>query len=121
MTAMTESVHLRSILTVFAAHVIALQALLLPLSVAGALATGSGLCLSAASSRGGQPAHNQSGCVCGMGCGVQCCAQATLTPPQVDLARPVARQIELSQTHFDVPLFTPSNFGPHHPRCPPVA
>jgi hypothetical protein len=120
MAAMTESIRGRSIVALFAAYVIALQALFLPLSVAaGPAAAGSSLCLSAASGGGGPPAHDQSGCPCAAGCGVQCCAQAAFFAAPFGVARSSGEPFQLRQTHFETPLFSSFDFVAHPPRGPP--
>jgi hypothetical protein len=48
---MTNSARSQGIIALFAAYVVALQALLLPLSVAAGPLAGSGLCVSAANQR----------------------------------------------------------------------
>jgi hypothetical protein len=73
----------RRLLALAAAYVIALQALLLPLSVAAGIPFGLSLCSSGASIAGSQaPASHQSGCPCAGGCGMQCCVHALAGPPQ---------------------------------------
>src|SRR5262249_4572539 len=80
MAAMTESARSRGFIALFAAYAVALQALLLPLTVAAG-AQNSGLCLSAASA--GHPTGDQSGCPCAAGCGLQCCTQSSVPPSPI--------------------------------------
>jgi hypothetical protein len=118
MAAMTESARSRGFIALIAAYAVALQALLLPLSVAAG-AQSSGLCLSAASN--GQPAGDQSGCPCAAGCGLQCCAQTSLLPPQITITRAVA-QIAVLLAPYAGEQFPPAHdFESHHPRGPPAA
>jgi hypothetical protein len=117
---MTESARSQGFIAVFAAYVLALQALLLPLSVLAG-APGSTLCLSAASSGAGQPTDHPSGCPCAAGCGLQCCAQTSVLPPQIVVARAVA-QVAASLPSYLGEQFQPAgDFGSHHPRAPPAA
>jgi hypothetical protein len=117
---MTESAHSRGFIAVFAAYVVALQALLLPLSVIAGT-PGSALCLSAASSGAGQPADHSSGCPCAAGCGLQCCTQTSVLPPQVVIDRVVV-QVAAPLPAYAGEQFQPArDFASHHPRGPPAA
>jgi hypothetical protein len=80
---MSEPVLSRRLIALLAAYVIALQALLLPLSVAAGGPFAFSLCSSGASVAGSQaPAGHQNGCPCAGGCGMQCCVHALAGPPQ---------------------------------------
>ena len=77
----------RRFIALIAAYVVALQALLLPLSVAAAGPFAISLCSSHATSDGAPlPADGQSGCPCAAGCGMLCCAHAVLAPEPVIIA-----------------------------------
>jgi hypothetical protein len=79
---MSESTRTRRVIALIAAYVVALQALLLPLSVAAGPFKSS-LCTAATSVDGSpSPADHDSGCASAAGCGTQCCAQ-TLARPAV--------------------------------------
>jgi hypothetical protein len=62
-----------------AAYLVALQALLLPLSVAAGNPFMGSPCVSSAS----QPVGHDAGCPCAAGCGMQCCVQALAAPVPV--------------------------------------
>jgi len=70
----------RPVLSLLAAYVIVLQALLLPMTVATTAAFDGSLCATAAA---GHPAGDQPGCPCSAGCGMQCCVQTLAAPPPV--------------------------------------
>jgi len=72
----------RSVLSLLAAYIIVLQALLLPMTVATSAAFDGSLCATAAA----HPAGDQPGCPCSAGCGMQCCAQALAAPPQIPVS-----------------------------------
>src|SRR6185437_11855264 len=76
----------RSIVALIAAYAVALQALLLPLSVAAAGPFATALCAQA--STHGPSSNHQASCPCVAGCGAQCCEAATL-PPDVAVAAPL--------------------------------
>ena len=64
-------------IALFAAYVVALQALLLPLSVAVGGTLDLTPCAAATSAGSTQtPASHQTGCPCAAGCGMQCCVHA---------------------------------------------
>jgi hypothetical protein len=67
-----------------AAYVVALQALLLPLSVAINASFISSPC--ATSVENSHPISHETGCPCATGCGMQCCDQTLASPPRVEAA-----------------------------------
>src|ERR1019366_560387 len=84
---MSESARTRRVIALAAAYVVALQALLLPLSVAAGGPFESSLCAAAAPvDHASSPAGHDSGCPCAAGCGTQCCVQTSVAPPQVTVA-----------------------------------
>ena len=82
---MSKAIRTRQIIALAAAYVVALQALLLPLSMATASPFATSLCAAASDgiSHAPSPANHDSGCPCAAGCGMQCCAQTFVGPPQV--------------------------------------
>ena len=119
---MTDSARSRGIIALFAAYVMALQALLLPLSAAVGPPASSGLCQSASSIGDSAPAGHQNDCPCAAGCGMQCCAQTLLLPPpQVVIALVFARVVAAAPAHFVAPVPQPHDLGPYVPRGPPFA
>lgn len=81
---MKEPGRIRPTVALAAAYVIALQALLLPLSAAAAgRAFPFPLCSAGASVAGSAaPEGHSSGCPCAAGCGIPCCVHALAAPPQ---------------------------------------
>ncbi len=119
---MSEPGRIRPIIALAAAYLIALQALLLPLSVAAGGALPFNLCSaheSAASPQG--PTGHSTGCPCAAGCGMQCCVHALAAPPQNPILL-AARGAGLRMA-MTVPLFAARR--PGHvlqlARGPPVA
>jgi len=88
--------------------------------VAAGAAFASSLC--AASAEGSQPPSNhETGCPCAAGCGMQCCGQALIGPPQavVAFALPHARTLAAAPA-IELPV-RPASRGPQVPRAPPAA
>jgi len=85
---MSELFQSRRIVALIAAYAIALQALLLPLSVAAQSSIGASLYSAAVTGeRSSSPAGHDTGCPCAAGCGMRCCVQtlASLPPAAVAL------------------------------------
>jgi hypothetical protein len=117
---MRKSVRSQPIVALVAAYVVALQALLLPLSVAAEASFASSLC--AASAEGSQPSSShESGSPCAAGCGMQCCGQALIGPPQVAIARPLTYARTLTLAPALAPFVRPAAKSPQIPRAPPAA
>jgi hypothetical protein len=109
----------RRLIALLAAYVVALEALLLPLTVA---TVNGSLCSATASAESGhQPARHDAGCACAAGCGMQCGAQALANPPPTAVA--------LGQTSFSViavapaieAVIRPAHRSPQVARAPPLA
>ena len=119
---MGDNFQSRRLLALLAAYVIALQALLLPLSVVAADPFATSLCTAVASADGSQPAasHDNS-CPCAAGCGMQCCAHAFVAPAQIGFV--VVEVYAWAQTL--APALEPINRlaeqHPQIPRGPPAA
>lgn len=107
-------------LALFAAYVVAFQALLLPLTVAAFAMPDTGLCISAAGQS--QPVNHDTGCGCAAGCGMQCCAQTLLGPSPETVSAFSAASVDVIAPP---PLLTasvpPMERGPQAPRAPPAA
>ena len=111
----------RRIVGLAAAYVIALQALLLPLSVAVGGAYSFSLCSAGASVASSQSqAGHQSGCPCAAGCGMQCCGHALAGQSQT----PVARARISAGTRMAIQALLPAARatmrGPQVARGPPA-
>lgn len=117
---MGKAFRTRRFLALLAAYVVGLQALLLPLSVAGGGFAGETLCLSAAGGAS-QPTSQDSPCPCAAGCGMQCGAHALAVPPPSELALvSAAAGVLASPIAIDAP-FQRAGRDAHTPRAPPAA
>jgi hypothetical protein len=103
------------------AYAIALQALLLPLSVAAGAPAGFSLCSSAQTGTSGPAGDRQSGCPCAAGCGMQCCTSGAIGPPQIGIVRAVTRSIPPTPARYIEPVRRPAGKGAQVPRGPPLA
>lgn len=112
----------RRVLALFAAYVVALQALLLPLTVAAFAIPEAGLCVTVAGEGSPPPASHDTGCACAAGCGMQCSAQSLLGPPaQAAVAVRAALVTVIAPPALLTSIARPTDRGPHAPRAPPVA
>ena len=107
----------------FAAYVVALQALLLPLSVAVGSPLDLNLCAAASSVDSSQaPASHQSGSPCAAGCGMQCAIHALAGPPQISVAyMQVGPRLVAASPLLVEAIIRPIVRGPQSPRPPPAA
>jgi hypothetical protein len=113
--------HTRRLVALVAAYVVALQALLLPLSVASAPFAGTSLC-AAATSGAAIPGGDQSGGPCAGGCGMLCCAPAVLSSAtRLAIVLPVVRAVAPSALRYAAVRAASAGDGPQQPRAPPVA
>ncbi|MGA2565961.1 MAG: hypothetical protein ABSF41_03945 [Pseudolabrys sp.] len=119
---MSKTVRARHIIALVAAYVVALQALLLPLSVAAASPFKTSLCAAAMSANGApSPASHDSGCPCAAGCGMQCCAQTFVGPPQFTVTRGATRAVSMTRAPAIESVIRLADRTPQIPRAPPVA
>ena len=116
---MSKPVRTRRIITVAAAYLVALQALLLPLSVAAGSPFAGSLCVSSAGPTQAPVSHD-TGCACAAGCGMQCCAQVLAGSPQASFA--VTRTLARIMTPAPAlaPVTRPDLRSPQNPRAPPA-
>jgi drug/metabolite transporter (DMT)-like permease len=120
---MNQPVRARHFIALFAAYVVALQALLLPLSLGVGGTLGAGLCAAAQSVENSSlPAGDTSGCPCAAGCGMPCCIHALGGPPQT------ATVFVALQSAAAAPIIAPDHVihisdrrQPQIPRAPPFA
>ncbi|MFZ0844828.1 MAG: hypothetical protein WAM62_03490 [Pseudolabrys sp.] len=116
---MKKRVRSRRIIALAAAYVVALQALILPLSVAAGGPFAVGICASSVDAPEA-PGHD-SGCPCAAGCGMACCVQALIGPPQGAVAL-FAAYVRVTTPGPATDAFVrPSPKGPQIPRAPPAA
>jgi hypothetical protein len=119
---MSKSLRCRHVIALAAAYVVALQALLLPLSVAAGSPFHSSLCAAAAATDGlPQPTRHDGGCPCAAGCGTQCCVQSLFGPPQVAIILAPTRAIVMTPPRAIEPVIRPADRSPQIPRAPPAA
>ena len=119
---MSKSLRCRHVIALAAAYVVALQALLLPLSVAAGSPFHSSLCAAAAATDGlPQPTGHDGGCPCAAGCGTQCCVQSLAGPPQVAIILAPTRAIVMTPPRAIEPVIRPADRSPQIPRAPPAA
>ena len=110
----------RRIVALIAAYIIALQALLLPLSVAAA-APDASLCASSASASPHSGAGHAAGCPCAAGCGTQCCVHAMAGPAQTAAVAAPAIVTQLGPPPVIVSVALPFPRSPQLARAPPAA
>jgi hypothetical protein len=119
---MSKSLRYRHVIALAAAYVVALQALLLPLSVAASSPFHSSLCAAAASADSSPPpAGHDGGCPCAAGCGTQCCVQSLAGPPQVAIILAPTRVTAMTPMCAIEPVIRPADRSPQVPRAPPPA
>jgi hypothetical protein len=119
---MSKSLRCRHVIALAAAYVVALQALLLPLSVAAGSPFHSSLCAAAASTDSSrQPTGHDGGCPCAAGCGTQCCVQLLAVPPQVVIILAPTRVTAMTPPRAIEPVTRPADRSPQIPRAPPAA
>jgi len=110
----------RSLIALAAAYVVALQALLLPLSVAAAGPLTAALCASSAQADGSAPVQ-QSGCPCAGGCGMQCCGHALTPRPPIVVGAAYSCAGTIAPAPQPVAVVRPADHRPQIPRAPPLA
>jgi hypothetical protein len=119
---MSKSARTRRGVALIAAYVIALQALLLPLSVAAGGPFAGSLCASVSTADGSSaPAGHEQGCPCAGGCGMQCCAVTFVVPPQVVIALHLPQAVAVAPPSTVRPIARLAERSPQIPRAPPVA
>ena len=118
---MRRPVRTRRAIALIAAYVVALQAMLLPLSLAvGPFA--SSLCAAATADAGSQtPGNHDTGCPCAAGCGMQCCAQTLAGAPQViSVKLGLTRLSAMTPAPAFAPAVRSAARRPQIPRAPPA-
>ena len=100
---------------------VALQALLLPLTIAAGATFEPHLCAAASADGAPPPVSHDSVCPCAAGCGMHCCAQVLAVPPQaVSLRGPASEATPLVLPWFERGAM-PAQFGAQRARGPPLA
>jgi hypothetical protein len=120
---MRERGRSRQIIALAAAYVVALQALLLPLSLAAGASPDFSLCSAATSTAGPQSGggHDGSGCPCAAGCGMQCCVHALAGPPQAVIVLALTSTAWLTPPPAFAQVARPWLRSPQLARAPPAA
>jgi hypothetical protein len=119
---MSRPHRVRPIIALAAAYVIALQALLLPLSVAVGGSPFFSLCSAGTSVASSQsPADHQSGCPCAGSCGMQCCVHTLAAPPQTVTVLDLTQVGALITPAALEPVIRLAVRSPQVARAPPVA
>lgn len=112
----------RRLIGLFAAYLVALQALVLPLSMPPTAAISGSLCLTQRPGDPGRhPADHDHGCPCCAGCGMQCHAPALALAPPVPV---LAQQPRVVAVLLPPPPWMPpppAFRAPQVPRGPPAA
>lgn len=116
---MNNPVRPRRVIALVAAYVVALQALLLPLSVAAASPLINSLCVSAAENTQ-TPVSHDGGCPRTVGCGMQCCAQALLGSLPISFAGSLTVVHVMTPPLALAPVMQAGLRTPQNPRAPPA-
>ena len=118
---MSEYFRPRRACALILAYVVALQALLLPLSAVAGASLGNSLCVAASADNSKGSDSDERGYACGAVCGVNCCA------PILDVPRSVVIAVDLGNARPLAPIFAFTKpvqslaKGPQIPRAPPLA
>jgi hypothetical protein len=118
---MRKPVRSRRIIALIAAYVVALQALLLPLSVAAGSPFINSLCVSSSGTTQQKPLNHQTGCACAAGCGMQCSAHGLAGSPQAAVAPALSPGYAMAAGPALAPTVRTFERGPQIPRAPPAA
>ncbi len=117
---MSQCTRSRRVIALFAAYVVALQALLLPLSVAAGPFESS-LCAAAMSADGAPtPAGHDSGCPCAAGCGTHCCTQTLAGPLAGTVILALTRAVAMMPVPAIERVIRVAVRSPQVPRAPPA-
>ena len=111
----------RRLIALLAAYVVALQALLLPLTVAAHPILGDSLCASATADGAPQPAGHDTGCACAAGCGMQCHAPVLAGPAPITFDAHRAGVSTVAATPLIVAAVRSPSRTPLVARAPPSA
>ena len=112
----------RPIIALAAAYAIALQVLLLPLSVAAGGVFPFSLCSAGVSVGSAQaPAGHQNGCPCAGGCGMHCSIHALAGPPQTLVTGGLRQVSALILLPAFAGAVQPATCRAHFARGPPAA
>jgi hypothetical protein len=109
------------VVALIAAYAVALQGLLWPLALAAGHPLQTSLCSEAAATSGTPaPARHDNGCPCAAGCGMQCCVQTFVGPPQTVIALQLTRAVAMTPAPVLAPVVRLADRSPQVPRAPPA-
>jgi hypothetical protein len=111
----------RRLIALLAAYVVALQALLLPLTVAAHPLFGESLCASATADGTPKPAGHDKGCACAAGCGMQCHAPTLAGPAPITFDAHRLRVSTVAAAPLIVAVVRSPSRTPQVARAPPSA
>ena len=112
----------RRMIGLLAAYLVALQALILPLSMPATAALADSLCITEGTGSPAQhPAAQDHGCPCCAGCGMQCAAPALADAPPAVPVPPQAAVVAAAVPIVFAPSPRPDRRAPQMPRGPPTA
>jgi hypothetical protein len=111
----------RRLIGLLAAYLVALQALILPLSMPAAAIHGAELCVTAPDGPAPPPAGQDHGCPCAVGCGMQCHGSALAAGTAESLPAPTFALAVLLAPPPVLQSRAPAARGPQLPRGPPAA
>jgi hypothetical protein len=117
---MSDSSRTRVSVIAIAAYMVALQAVLLPLSVAAAAPFATSRC-APVSDAGNDSPVSQSVCPCASGCGMQCCAHALALPAPIVFGAAHAYAGAAAREVLLFGVVRPVTHCPQIPRAPPFA
>ena len=116
---MSRIVRTRRVVALTAAYVIALQALLLPLTVAAANPLTAADCTLARPGHG--PLTHQTGCPCAVGCLTHCCDGSLNVPVSPRAVPPTCISREVTHPYAFATVRRAADHRPQIPRAPPAA
>jgi hypothetical protein len=117
---MSECFRFRRLVALVAAYVMALQGLLLPLSVVAYATADAGLCAAAPLHPVPPSGDDGSPCPCAAGCGMQCCAPVLAAPPHAGVAPAPWDGERIASLPVAASVVRPALHGSQHARAPPL-
>jgi len=112
----------RRLVALAAAYIVALQVLLLPLSVAAGNAFDFSLCTAATLAAGSPaPDGHDMDCPCVAGCGMRCCVPVLAVPPSDLATLDQTGAVAIAPALVLSPVIRSADRSPQIPRGPPAA
>ena len=111
----------RPVIALIAAYAVALHGLLWPLALAAGHPLQASLCTEVSATTGTPaPAGHDNGCSCAAGCGMQCCVQTFVGPPQSIVVLNLTRAVAMTPAAVFAPVVRLADRSPVVPRAPPA-